>query len=298
MIYNTLPKIIITSKLLSSPASLHTTSRRATCFCLLTVATAVAAMSTTTTKSDYNGALIFLHGLGDSPSGWSILQKQLPTLQPRLSTIKYIFPPAPILPLSINGGAKMTSWFDIYEWPISIGDPDDQLNKLKAVNQIETLINELVIKDNIPRNKIVIGGFSQGGAIALLSAYYPKDNQQEQSSSSTLAGCVVLSGWLTLVNDFDNKSIEHQNNIPLFWGHGQYDDKVLFTQQKFGITKLKSIGVTNIEDYQYPIGHESTSSEIKSLASFIDRVIFEGDNGNADTKAASTTTTTAKSQDL
>jgi predicted esterase len=60
--------------------------------------------ASTATAPKRKGALIFLHGLGDSPSGWASLQHQLPRLQPRLADIEYIFPAAPIIPLSINGG--------------------------------------------------------------------------------------------------------------------------------------------------------------------------------------------------
>jgi Phospholipase/Carboxylesterase len=69
-----------------------------------TTTNVAAAMSLSATAAPKKGALIFLHGLGDSPSGWSSLQYQLPRLQPRLADIEYIFPAAPIIPLSINGG--------------------------------------------------------------------------------------------------------------------------------------------------------------------------------------------------
>jgi lysophospholipase II len=224
-----------------------------------------AAMSTPASSSA--GALIFLHGLGDSPAGWSSLQTQLPSLQPRLSNIKYVFPHAPTIPISINGGMKMTGWFDLFEWPISIGDPDDKIGKLAAVETIEDTIKRLETDHGIDRSKVVIGGFSQGGAIALLSAYHNVNS----ANIKPLAGCAILSGWMTLVNEIEIS--ENNKKTPCFWAHGQYDDKVLFNHQKFGVDKLTGQGIS-VEHYQYPMGHESDPDELRKFAAFLDKVLF------------------------
>jgi lysophospholipase II len=223
--------------------------------------------------STAEGALIFLHGLGESPAVWSMVQNQLPLLQPRLSKIKYIFPTAPIIPLSIYENMQTTGWFDLYEWPIKIGDPDDKINQLKAIQQIETIVQELEINDGLSRNQIVIGGFSQGGATALLSAYYAQTSSS--SSSSAFAGCVVLSGWLTLISDFQQQGIPKlQQQIPLFWGHGTSDDNVLYDQQNYGIDTLQKLGVQFIEHVSFDMGHESHPDEMKRFATFVDDVLF------------------------
>lgn len=218
--------------------------------------------------SNNAGALIFLHGLGDTPDGWSSLERQLPALRPRLSNIRYVFPHAPIIPLSINGGMQMTGWFDLFEWPISVGDPDDKVGKLAAIQAVDDAIRGLEEEHGIDRSKIIVGGFSQGGAIALLSAYYSDDNRQ---SDKPLAGCAVLSGWLTLVDDI--KITETSRSIPCFWAHGKYDDKVLFNHQKFGVEKLKEQGV-HVNAYDYPMGHESRPDELKTFAEFLDTALF------------------------
>lgn len=155
------------------------------------------------------GALIFLHGLGDSPAGWSSLQFQLPQLQPSLKNIQYVFPAAPTIPISINGNAVMPGWFDLYDWPIQVGAKDDREGMLRGIQTINSCIEKLQA-EGIPRSKIVVGGFSQGGAIALLNAYHSQDQKEP------LAGCVSLSGWLTMVSDF--QSVVAQT--PLFWAHG------------------------------------------------------------------------------
>jgi lysophospholipase-2 len=188
----------------------------------------VSAMASSTSKK---GALIFLHGLGDSPAGWSDLQRSLPELQPRLANLEYVFPAAPDIPISINGGMRMPGWFDLYDWPIEVGSQDDPEGLAAGVKTVEQHIKALNEK-GIPNDKIVVGGFSQGGAIALLTAY---------QSTVRYAGCVGLSAWLTMPDQL--KVADGAKKTPLYWGHGTYDDKVMFSQQAFGVGKLREQGV-------------------------------------------------------
>jgi lysophospholipase II len=164
----------------------------------------------------------------------------------------------------------MPGWFDLYDWPIDVGCTDDREQKLRAVRDMKNIIKASV-QEGIER--VVIGGFSQGGAIALLTAFYPEEPIPE------LKGCVSLSGWLTLLDDlkpFDNTMAK----VSLFWGHGQYDDKVLFEQQAHGVAKLRELGLNYIEDYQYPIGHSSDQKELQHMAAYLDRVFFGADKAD------------------
>ena len=256
-------------------------------FSILGGVSVAAAMSTSSSSSSsstpakqgskYDGAVIFLHGLGDTPAGWSdTISYMLPQMKPRLKNVKYVFPPAPIIPITINGGMTMPGWFDLYDWPIDVGCQDDKVGLLKGVEQIDEEVTKLVEEDNIPTSKIVVGGFSQGGAVALLAAYYTEAKYKNQ-----YAGCVGLSAWLTLSNEFvvdDEKTTT--TTTPLFWGHGRFDDKVLFQQQKFGVSKLKSIGITDILDEQYDMGHSSDPDELLAMAEFIDNCLFNKKDGD------------------
>jgi len=249
-------------------------------------------MSTQAPKSAYRGALIFLHGLGDSPRGWSNLEQSLPRLQPSLdpSRVKYVFPAAPTIPLTINGGMTMPGWFDLYDWPIRVGSKDDPSGLMKGLEQIEREVEKLEQDHGIPPHKIVIGGFSQGGAVALLACYH----QRKAETGKRFAGCAGLSAWLTLPKEVIAEGVtkKDSNNprlqIPLFWGHGTYDDKVLFEQQKFGIETLSNefgLDYKLITQTQYPMGHESCGQETKDLAEFVDNALFgsrDGDEAKAD----------------
>lgn len=220
-------------------------------------------------------ALIFLHGLGDSPAGWSSLEHMLPTLQPNLSKLQYVFPPAPDIPISINGNMVMPGWFDLYDWPIAVGSKDDKEGMLKAVDQIENVVMKLIEESSgtLDRDRIVVGGFSQGGAIALLSVYH---KAHFSCSAKPFAGCAALSGWVTLKDEIEENlqsSGSTSGQTPLFWGHGEYDDKVLFEQQKHGVEFLKKNGVA-VEDQHYPMGHQSHPQEMQAFADFLNSVLF------------------------
>ena len=256
----------------------------------------VSAMtSKATTSSSYRGALIFLHGLGDSPRGWSGLEQSLPRLKPSLGDIKYVFPAAPTIPITINGGMSMPGWFDLYDWPIGVGSRDDPAGLKRGVAQIREEVARLETDHGIPPEKIVIGGFSQGGAVALLSCYHQVTGDGGETGAAAspkraaFAGCVGLSAWLTLPKEVVADAAaaggdDPRKTIPLFWGHGTYDDKVLFEQQKFGIETLANdFGLDHglITHTQYPMGHQSCEPETRDLADFVDRVLFGSDDDGA-----------------
>jgi predicted esterase len=230
-----------------------------------------AAMSTSSSSSK-KGALIFLHGLGDTPAGWSELEYSLPQIKPKLKDIQYVFPASPTISISINGGARMPGWFDLYDWPIEVGSQDDKEGLLRGVEQIQNEVAKLKAQ-GIPPSKIVLGGFSQGGAVALLSAY-------RNIGEEPFAGCAGLSAWLTLPEELQ-VSESAAKQTPLFWGHGKFDDKVLFPQQKFGVDKLRAAGVT-VTDKQYDMGHSSHPDEMETLAEFVEKMIFTDESSKQD----------------
>mmetsp|Transcript_6969 Transcript_6969/g.9767 ORF Transcript_6969/g.9767 Transcript_6969/m.9767 type:complete len:219 (-) Transcript_6969:820-1476(-) len=205
-------------------------------------------------------ALIFLHGLGDTSAGWSSLQFSLaPALQKLGLDIEWIFPDAPIAPVSINGGARMTSWFDIFDWPIDIKSRDDSDGILKSVAAIDKLILNLE-NQGIPTKNIIVGGFSQGGAVALQTVY---------RSPKKLGGCICLSGWLQLAKEFPKAvSTTPNNQTPLFWGHGSQDPVVVPEQQQYGVSIAQAAGIS-VTAQTYPMGHASHPQEIADLTSFL-----------------------------
>lgn len=163
----------------------------------------------------------------------------------------------------------MPGWFDLFDWPIAVGSQDDKDGLLRGLKQIEDEVEKLNAS-GIPSSKIVVGGFSQGGAVSLLSCYYRR-------SSEPFAGCAALSAWLTLPEELDVS--DQAKKSPLFWAHGRMDDKVLFEQQAFGVAKLKSQGVSVI-DKAYSMGHSSHPEEMEDLADFVERTLFPSDGAS------------------
>lgn len=243
-----------------------------------------AAMSTAahrTAASSYGGphagrensnraAVIWLHGLGDNTDGWKSLKETLPDFNPRLGNedITYVFPKAPTRGITINGGEQMPSWFDLYDWPIDLSSRDDHAGQLEAVRQIEEAVEMLKEEEGIPASRIVVGGFAQGGAVAMLSAYCRRNRDEDP-----FAGCVCLSGWLPM-RDKVQVSEETAEYTPLFWAHGKYDNKIKFENQVRGVNQLRKFGV-DVSARAYPVGHESSNNEeIEAMAEFLDDVLY------------------------
>jgi lysophospholipase-2 len=155
---------------------------------------------------------------------------------------------------------------DLFDWPIGITAKDDKTGKHKAAQQIEEAVDKLERDMGIPPSRIVVGGFSQGGAVALLTAYHRRNE-----GKVPFAGCVCLSGWLTMKDDLQITE-EVVQSTPLFWGHGQADDKVLYEQQPHGVQILRELGV-DVTDAAYPMGHSSHPKEIEAMAEFLERVL-------------------------
>jgi predicted esterase len=256
---------------------------------MLSASITKAAM-TTSSSSSKRGALIFLHGLGDTPAGWSELKDSLPQMKPKLKDIHYVFPASPTIPISINGGMRMPGWFDLFDWPIDVGSKDDKPGLLRGVEQIQKEVEKLKAQ-GIPPSKIVLGGFSQGGAVALLAAYRNIGGDDDEP----FAGCAGLSAWLTLPEELQVSEAAAQQT-PLFWGHGTLDDKVLFPQQKFGVDKLRAAGVT-VMDIQYNMGHSSHPEEMETLAEFVEQMIFS-DEEEEDESVSSSASSSSKRQEL
>nr|XP_051688494.1 acyl-protein thioesterase 1 isoform X5 [Oryctolagus cuniculus] len=134
-------------------------------------------------------AVIFLHGLGDTGHGWAEAFAGI-----RSSHIKYICPHAPVMPVTLNMNMAMPSWFDIIG--LSPDSQEDEPGIKQAAENVKALIDQEV-KNGIPSNRIILGGFSQGGALSLYTAL---------TTQQKLAGVTALSCWLPLRASFPQLS--------------------------------------------------------------------------------------------
>jgi len=161
----------------------------------------------------------------------------------------------------------MPGWFDVFDWPIGVDAKDDPKGLAMSVKRIEKIVTQLSTEESIDPSHIVLGGFSQGGAVALMAAY-----NRRKTDATPFAGCICMSGWLPM-KDYLHVSEESASGTPLFWAHGQYDDKILAEQQMYGVNKLEGAGV-DVTAISYPVGHESSNGEeIDDMAGFLESVL-------------------------
>ncbi|XP_013380529.1 acyl-protein thioesterase 1 [Lingula anatina] len=201
--------------------------------------------------------VIFLHGLGDTGHGWS----EIFARQARIPYIKYILPNAPIQPVTLNAGFKMPSWFDIRG--LSPDSPEDAEGIKKAAASLEELI-EAEEKAGIPSDRIVIGGFSQGGAVALYASL---------SHRKPLAGILGLSAWLPLHKQIPGVVSEANKNIKILQCHGTADPVVPFKWGQMTHEALKTI-TPNADFKQYAgVMHSSSEQEMEDVKSFLESTL-------------------------
>jgi phospholipase/carboxylesterase len=197
-------------------------------------------------------AVIWLHGLGADGRDFEPIVPEL-----RLKkAVRFIFPHAPIRPVTINNGMRMRAWYDIFQFG---GGPEDEAG-LRASQKIT---EELIGAQGLPASKIVLAGFSQGGAIVLQTALrYPE----------RLAGVMALSTYLPLAGAVAKERVEANQDVPIFMAHGQYDDIIPLARARASREHLEKLGY-KIEWHDYPMPHSVCAPEIEHISAFLSRVI-------------------------
>ena len=197
-------------------------------------------------------AVIWLHGLGADGHDFEPIVPEL-----RLKkAVRFIFPHAPIRPVTINQGMRMRAWYDILQLG---GGPEDEAG-LRASQKIT---EELVRAQGLPASKIVLAGFSQGGAIVLQTALrYPE----------RLAGVIALSTYLPIAATVAAERSEANKDLPVFMAHGQYDDLIPLSRARASREYLEKLGY-KIEWHDYPMPHSVCAPEIADISAFFSKVI-------------------------
>lgn len=203
-------------------------------------------------------SVIWLHGLGADGNDFVPIVREL-TL-PKDFGIRFIFPHAPIQPVTINGGMRMRAWYDI-EY-IDLGRKIDQNGVRSSQKGIEALIQKE--KDRgIPANKILLAGFSQGGAVVL---------QTGLCFGEKLAGIVALSTYLPIPEATSTEASTINKDIPIFMAHGTEDSVVLPTLAKKSYQTLIDNGY-QVEWQEYPMPHSVCLEEIEAISDFLQKIL-------------------------
>eukprot|EP00298_Acanthocystis_sp_HF-20_P002498 c12913_g1_i1.p1 GENE.c12913_g1_i1~~c12913_g1_i1.p1 ORF type:complete len:233 (-),score=110.09 c12913_g1_i1:119-817(-) len=208
-------------------------------------------------KAVQTSTVFLIHGLGDSASGWLEPAKFFARTMP---SCKFILPTAPSQPVTWNGGMVMPSWYDI------VGLNSREKESAEGIQQSKKLIEHLIqaeIQNGIPANKIVVGGFSQGGALSIFTGL-----QQEL----TFAGVLVMSGYLTGKSQF--QITEQAKLSPVLHCHGKDDPLVRIDWARDTAKALKEGGVKSLELKEYDgMAHELGQTEMNDIQEWLLKVL-------------------------
>ncbi|KAF8626645.1 hypothetical protein AX15_004738 [Amanita polypyramis BW_CC] len=174
----------------------------------------------------HTATVIWLHGLGDNGQGMRLPANKL-SLHPLLGHVKIILPSAPSIPVTGKDRLIIPSWFDCLSFDIENRQEDEE-GLFRAVAWINEII-QAERKAGIPPDRIVVGGFSQGGALAMLTGL---------TTTEHLAGVFILGSYVPLREKIQEIATKLAAQIPLFWGHGKCDSQV---KSEFALASAKQL---------------------------------------------------------
>jgi len=205
-----------------------------------------------------NAAVIWLHGLGADGNDFVPIVEEM-RLPPAL-TIRFVFPHAPVRPVTLNGGMAMRAWYDIYA--ANLSERADLAGVRASQAQVEALIARERTR-GIAANRIVVAGFSQGGAIALHTGL---------RHAERLAGIVALSTYLVRADDLAVEASAANREIPIFMAHGTQDPVVRLEWGEASRGALAANGY-RVEWHTYGMPHSVVWDEIEAISTFLARVL-------------------------
>lgn len=194
-------------------------------------------------------SVILLHGLGADAGDLSELANHL---QPDTANTRFVFPNAPLMPVTINGGMLMPAWFDILGF--SEHSKQDKDGIIEAKMHVDRIISEQH-EQGIPHENIFIGGFSQGGALALYAGLH---------TPQRLGGIIALSTYLPIA---DSLSPLHQS-LPIFLAHGTHDPVLPLAWAKIAKAQLEGYGC-EVYWREYPFEHTINYDEVSDLKKWL-----------------------------
>lgn len=203
------------------------------------------------------GCVIWLHGLGADGYDFVPIVKELE--QMGLPSTRFVFPHAPKIPVSINGGYVMRAWYDIKNVDLQRQEDENGIRQSQAT--VEQLINDQIALGFTP-DKIVLAGFSQGGAIVY---------QTGLRTRHKLAGLIALSTYLPCEETLDTELNQANINIPVLAAHGEQDNIVLIERGEKAVNLLRSKGVV-VEWHSYPMAHSVCGEEVVEIANFLKKI--------------------------
>ncbi len=211
---------------------------------------------TTEPTTPANAAIIWLHGLGADGYDFYDIPQQLNL--PESIALRFIFPHAPIQPVTLNGGMPMRAWYDLYH--LERDSREDETGLREAQSYIEHLI-ETQLKAGIPAHRIFLAGFSQGGALALFAGLrYPEK----------LGGILALSTYVPLAKSLASEANSANQSTPILMVHGDQDPILPIEWALESQAYLLELGY-KVEWHEYPMGHQLCMPELIDIRQWLVR---------------------------
>jgi phospholipase/carboxylesterase len=213
------------------------------------------------TGKNPTASVIWMHGLGADGNDFVPIVNELEL--DGTPAIRFVFPHAPMRPVTINNGFVMRAWYDV-----SLGDLEGQSRRSdeQGVRESQAHITALIEREarrGVGAEHIVLAGFSQGGAIALQTGLrYPRK----------LAGVLALSTYLPLAESLTQEATPANRTTPIFMAHGTYDPVVPLMMGAGSMTLLSGLGYA-VEWRQYPMPHSVCPEEIEDIGEWLRKVL-------------------------
>lgn len=204
------------------------------------------------------GCVIWLHGLGADGYDFVPIVKELEQLG--LPNTRFVFPHAPEIPVSINGGYVMRAWYDIRN--VDLQRQEDEAGVRQSQATLESLIEDQ-ISLGFQSNQIVLAGFSQGGAIVY---------QTGVRTAHKLAGLIALSTYMPCEGSLDAELNTINLDTPVLSAHGEQDNIVLMERGEKAVKLLTEQGFS-VQWHTYPMAHSVCGEEVVEIADFLKKVL-------------------------
>ncbi len=202
--------------------------------------------------------VIILHGLGADGTDFLSFADELKL--DAVGPVRYVFPRAPVRPVTVNGGNKMRAWYDILN--MDLVQREDAVGLRASMALVHALIDAELAR-GVPANRIVLGGFSQGCAIALGAGL---------RYGERLAGLVAMSGYLPLADTLAAERSPANADTPVFQAHGRSDGVIALPRAAATRDQLLALGQP-LEWHDYPMEHSVCMEEVQHLQAFLRRVL-------------------------
>lgn len=205
-------------------------------------------------------SIVLMHGLGADGNDFVPIANEMDLSA--VGPVRFVFPNAPVMPVTLNAGYVMPAWYDIY--PPVPGQPrrEDEPGLRRSQAAIEALIAREKAR-GVPAGRIVVAGFSQGCAMALMTGL---------RHAEPLAGIVALSGYLPLAGNLAAERHAASQQTPIFMAHGRHDDVVVISRATESRDLLQSMGYA-VQWHDYAMPHSVCMEEIADLNRWLVQVL-------------------------